>query len=386
MVVAEVALTVVLLTGAALTIRSLASLERVDPGFDTKRLLAFVAALPPSRYDAGWKVEAFLQNYLGRLESIPGVESASGSDAISLFSRNYRSFGIAVEGREAADPGEKRETTYNSVSPGWFAALKIPVRRGRAFTDDDTRDSLPVAVINETAARRFFADEDPIGHRIKVEAIDPRWWTVVGVVGDVRRAGLDADVQPQMFTPFSQSSYPVIVVWVRAKGDPTALAGDVRAQLRELDPDVPAAYMASLDTILARSLAGRRLHTALLSAFAALAAVLAGVGIYGVVSYTVSQRVPEIGVRVALGARPRDVVRLVMGQGTALVLKGLAIGAVAAFALARVTTSLLFETGAADPATVLAAPLLLLAVAMLATYVPARRAMRVDPVRSLRQE
>jgi len=386
-IVAEVALTFILLIGAGLLIRSYWRLQQVNPGFKIDQLLTLDLSLPRSKYRDGAQAVAFYQQLQERLAAIPGVESASATSAI-LMPKLPNSGGFSIENRPP-DPREQQvELPYDCVLPNYFQTMGIQMLRGRAFTPQDARDSLNVAIVNETFAKLYFPDSDPIGKRFTFGNANnnPRWISIVGVVRDTKRQGLDAQVRIESWMPHAQAPSSSMQVVVRTAGDPRTVAGAVREAVWSLDGDLPIPKMQTMGQILAESVAQRRLNMLLLGLFATVALVLAAVGIYGVMSYVVTQRTHEIGVRMALGAQVGDVLRLVVGQGMKLALFGVGLGLIATFVLTRLMATLLFGVSATDPLTFVAIFLLLLLVAFLACWIPARRATRVGPIAALRCE
>ena len=386
-IVAEVALTFILLIGAGLLIRSYWRLQQVNPGFKIDHLLTLDLSLPRSKYRDGAQAVAFYQRLQERLAAIPGVESASATSAI-LMPKLPNSGGFSIENRPP-DPREQQvELPFDSVLPNYFQTMGIQMLRGRAFTSQDARDALDVAIVNETFAKRYFPDGDPIGKRFTFGNANnnPRWISIVGVVRDTKRQGLDAPVRIESWMSHAQTPSSSMQVVVRTAVDPQTVAGAVREAVWSLDGDLPIPKMQTMDQVLAESVAQRRLNMLLLGLFATIALVLAAVGIYGVMSYVVSQRTHEIGVRMALGAQVGDVLRLVVGQGMKLALFGAGLGLIATFVLTRLMATLLFGVSVTDPLTFVAIFLLLLLVAFLACWIPARRATRVDPIAALRCE
>jgi len=386
-IVAEVALTFILLIGAGLLIRSFWSLQQVDPGFKIDHLLTLDLSLPLGKYSGGGQAVAFYQRLQERLAAIPGVESVSATSGI-MMPKLPNSSGFSIENRPP-DPREQQvELPFDCVLPNYFQTMGIQVLRGRAFAPQDIRGAPAVAVVNETFAKRYFPDDDPVGKRFTFGDANnnPRWISIVGVVRDTKRQGLDAPVRIESWMPHAQATSGAMQVVVRTAGDPQAVAGAVRAAVWSLDGDLPIPKMQTMEQVMAENVAQRRLNMLLLGFFATIALVLAGVGIYGVMSYVVTQRTHEIGVRMALGAQVGDVLRLVVGQGMKLALFGAGLGLIATFVLTRLMATLLFGVSATDPLTFVTILLLLLLVAFLACWIPARRATRVSPMAALRGE
>ncbi|MGH7673656.1 MAG: FtsX-like permease family protein, partial [Gemmatimonadales bacterium] len=389
LVVAEVALSVILVIGAGLLVRSFWRLQRVDPGYAPDGLLAMSVELPPSRYPPprGWPIlrwpafETFYDGTLARVGALPGVRSvalAHNSPVASGWTTR-----VTVVGRPEPAPGEADEARYRPVSEGFFETLGASLRAGRTFTARDRGDAAPVAIVDEAFARRYFPGAPAVGQRITIFGV-PR--EIMGVVGDTRYRGLDREVQPTMYVPLRQGAISALTIVVRAAGDPLAVAGSVRGALRELDPDLAAFDVTAVSEALDASLDQRRFIMLLLALFAAVAVGLAAVGVYGVVSYSVAERTRELGIRMALGAKPEDVTRAVLGQGLVQASLGVAIGLLGALALTRLMRNLLFGVTATDLPTYLAIPLVLGVVVVAASWLPARRASRVDPMAALRTE
>jgi putative ABC transport system permease protein len=389
LVVAEVAISVVLLIGAGLLINSFLRLRNVDPGFNPDNLLTMRIALPQLKYPDHARRKTFYSELLSRVEALPGVRSAAVTNWIPLTMQGD-TFGISIEGRP--DPGaqEMPDVVTRVVSPGYFNTMGIESLRGRLFDEgQDRTDSRLVAVISDTMARRLWPNEDPLGRRIKPgrSDSDEEWITVVGVAEDVRQFELTAEPKLQMYLSYSQPGFfvPGHLV-VRTEVEPASLADPVREAVWSIDKDQPVSDIRSMKEIFSESIARQRFSMLLLGIFAGVAMLLGAVGIYGVVSYSVAQRAHEIGVRMALGARRSNVLKMVVGHGLKLVLIGVAIGLVAASILTRLMESLLFNISATDPATFVAIPVVLVVAAVLASYIPARRATRIDPLRALRYE
>ena len=387
LVVSEVALAMVLLVGAGLLIKSFMRLQQVDPGFRSESVLTIELSLPQARYSKPQQRATFYEQLLERIAGLPGVRAAGACTQLSL-SGGETIWGLTIEGRPEPGPGEILQSGHRSVSPDYFRAMSIPLRRGRYFTAQDREGAPGVVIINETMANRFWPSQDPIGKRIRLGAgrSGAPWIPIAGVVADVKYSGLDRQPGPEMFLPHLQNPAPRMAIVVRAAAEPASLATALRSAVTALDRDQPVANIRTLEKIVSDSVAPRRLTMLLLGIFAALALVLAGVGLCGVISYSVTQRTHELGVRMALGAQPSEVLRLVIGHGMILTMIGVAIGLAGAFALTGFLSSLLFGVTARDPATFLAVALALASVALAACYIPARRATRVDPMVALRYE
>ncbi|HJZ71981.1 MAG TPA: ABC transporter permease [Vicinamibacterales bacterium] len=389
LVVAEVAVSVALVASAMLLARSFTRLLAVDAGFNATQVLTLRTSLPPARYpDAASMVRAYAD--IGRrLRESPGVQSAGGVTGLPLATTRG-DWSIVLEG-DAPTRRLDRAADWQVVTPGYFEAMGIAVRAGRTFTDADRADTLPAIVINEAMAKRFWPGENPIGRRLTMGRND-RWITIIGVVADVHHLGLDAVPRPEMYRPHTQFRYggtdtPAVttLTWVlRTTGDPRAATSYARAAVQGVDPNLGISDVATMEQVMADSTSDRRLNLLLFSLLGGLALALATVGVYGVVAYSVAQRTHEIGVRMAIGARPGDVVRMVVEEGGRLGLAGVVVGSLLAAAAARLIRGLLFDVSAGDPATFIAAPFVLLFVALLASYLPARRATRIDPNEVLR--
>ncbi len=390
LVVGQMALAVVLLAGAGLLLRSFARLVAVDPGFRVERVLAFRVELPRAAYDSGDETSGFYARFLERVHGLPGVEAAGAVYRLPIAQGSFGSR-FEVEGRAVGAGEEEPSIGVLSVTPGYFRTLGVPLLRGRGIEDGDRAGGPPVVVINRAAAERFFSGVDPVGRRLARFSFDPieaaaESFTVVGVVGDVRGEALDRAPEPEAFFAHAQVPLPAMSVVVRASGDPLALAGAVRRELSALDPDLPAPEFRTLEQVVAESVARPRFLAGLLTLFAAAALSLAALGVYGLLSYAVAQRTREIGVRIALGARPRDVLEMVVRRALALAGAGVVLGLGGALTLTRLLESQLFGVGAGDPATLAAVVSLLGAAALLASLVPARRAARMSPLEALRAE
>jgi putative ABC transport system permease protein len=394
LVVSEVALALVLLIGAGLMVKSLWQLQRIDPGFDPHHVLALQLALKGERAAEPQKVENFIAQVEGRIKSLPGVEAVAFTNGLPFSGAPEQGFQIVGRPVPGGDPTPYSAVRY-TTSPDYLQVLGIKLQRGRYFTNQDRLDSPPVVVIDETLAQKYFPDQNPLGERLQVGQPGTPPYEIVGVVGHVKHYGLDgeAPVEPQFYFAISQvtaARMPVIAngisVLARTQAEPQSLAAAARSQILAVEPNQPVFNVRTMRELVAESIASRRFSMFLLLVFALVALVLAAVGLYGVMAYSVTQRTHEIGIRMALGAQATDVLRMILRQGLLLVLTGIGLGLVAAFALTRVLTSLLYGVSATDPLTFACISLLLVVVALLACYIPARRATKVDPMIALRYE
>jgi putative ABC transport system permease protein len=384
LVVSELALATVLLVGGGLLLKSYASLENVKPGFQAQKLLTLNVYLPSSRYPDNSKRASFFEQALERIKGLPSVQSAGASVTLPL-SGDWWTADFSIEGRPfPADqqPVAERE----SVSPDYFRTMGIPLLKGRLFTEEDRDGKLPAVIINQTMATRFWPGVDPIGKRLLGLTDKYEWQEIVGVVGDVKHDGLDSASGLQTYVPYLQVPSSWMAIVVRTTSDPHSLVSSVSRQIYAVDREQPVVKVRTMEEILSDSIADRRTSAFLLGAFAAVACLLAAVGIYAVISHSVTQRTHEIGVRMAMGAQEADTLKLVVGQGFRLALTGTGMGLAASLATTRLLQAMLFGIKPTDPATFLAVGLLLPGVALLACYIPARRAVRVDPIVALRQE
>jgi putative ABC transport system permease protein len=384
--VLQFGLATILLSGAGLLGSSLLRVLRVNPGFNPEHLLTLQVFLSPVRYPEGDSKGAIvLHEMLERVRALPGVRSAGVVNALPITGGPSTEF--VIEGRPAPQLGEESGADIRVADPGYFPAMGIPLLAGRSFTERDNAGSARVVLINETLARKFWPNESPLGQHITMKDWGPPLTgEIVGVVGDVKGNGLDATVGPMLYWPYTQFGQIFNTMVVRSDDDPLRLAAAVKSRVWSVDKDQPVSRIQTMDQILSDSVARRRLYVVLLGVFASVALLLAAAGIYGVVSYSVTQRTSEIGIRVALGAAPVDVLRLIIAQAAKLALTGEILGILLALGLTRLMASLLFGIGAADPLTFVGVALLLSAVALAACYIPARRAMRVDPMVALRYE
>ena len=403
LVVVEVALALVLLAGGGLMLKSFVRLTDVDPGFDPHNVLRLDLSLPGPRYAKPQQRLHFYGELLERIEALPGVEAA-GATTQTPLSPGDNWGPVAIDGRPAPAPGQEVSAAMRTVSSDYFRVMRVPLKKGRYFTEADARIALPVMrwfdqqpypehynesqpvpaiIINETMARKFFPNEEPLGQRIRI--IASPWLTVVGVVGDIRHRGLNTQPNPEMYLYDLQEPQDSMAVMIRTAVDPLTLASVVREQVLAVDKDQPVG-ITTMDQIFSDSVGGQRFNMPLLSIFGALALAMAVIGVFGVINYSVAQRTQEIGIRIALGAQRNDILRLVVGQGMVLGLLGVCIGLGGSFALTRLISELLFGVSPTDPATFSAVSVLLTSVALLASYIPARRAMKVDPMVALRCE
>ena len=388
LVISEVAFAIMLLVGAGLLIKSFNRLQSVELGFRTDRMLTLELALPAAKYPDGNARRPFHQQLLERLNNLPGVEGAAATTSILLSSLPNSGY-FTIEGRPPGQPGENIEVTIDSVTPNYHGLMGTPLLRGRAFTEADGPDAPRVVIVNETFARRFLPGEDPIGKRMNYgNNPDPTqnpWRTIVGVVADTRRNGFDREPRPESYIPLQQRPPGWTIYVLRTSSpDPGALVSAVRNAVRGIDPDQPIFGIKTMEQLMTETTAQRRLNTILLGTFAGLALLLAAVGIFGVMNYSVTQRTQEIGIRLALGAQRGDVLKLVVGQGMMLALIGVGVGLFGAWALTRLLANMLYGVSATDPVVFIGVAGLLALVAVIACYLPALRASRVAPTVALR--
>jgi len=385
LVIGDVALALVLLAGAGLMVKSVRSLMLADPGFSPDGVLTAQFSLVGEPYREDSAVVVFQNRVLEKVRALPGVEAAALAGQVPM-GQNWDTWGFHIEGLMRANPSEDPSVQRYSVTPDYFRVMQLPLRHGRLIEESDMPDGLPVVVVSEATAK-LWSGADPIGRRVRIGGPTSPWRTVVGIVGDARHATLDERDSAGMYLPQTQITDSFLVLTVKAKtADPERLTQAIRGILRDLDPAVPVYGVALLDDLLAKSFADRRFVMRLLGAFSLLALLLAAIGLYGVVSYTVAQRTREVGLRVALGARPADILRLVLGGGLGTVAAGLGVGLCAAFALTRFLGTMLFNVGATDTTALAGAAITLAVVALVAHWLPARRALRVDPAVALRNE
>jgi putative ABC transport system permease protein len=390
LVVSQIALAMMLLAGAGLLIRSFTQLRRVDPGFDPRSTLTLRVSLPDAAYTEGAQISGFYQALLARVRELPGVTDAGAVTGLPLTGARF-SLSFEVEGRPPVPPAQQPSMEVRVATPGYFSALRVPVLRGRSFAERDGATAPQVVLLSETAVRRYFPDEDPLGQRIEIglrraPGQPKAGGVVIGVVGDVKDRGLAAAPPPEIYLPYAQLPTPTMDLVVRTSQHPLALAPSVEAAVHALDRELPVTRTQALEDVVARSLSEPRFYTLLLGVFGGSALLLAALGVFGVMSFSVARRARELGIRVALGADPGDVRRLVLRQAVLIAIAGVAWGLAGALALSHLLASLLFNLSPADPATLGTVALLLTAVAVLASYLPARRATRADPLVVLRAE
>src|ERR1051325_5347768 len=386
LIVSQVSLSLVLLVGAGLLIRSFKQLQDVNPGFEPHRVLTASVALPDAKYHEESQMKAFFKEALQRGAEVPGVEAIGGVSPLPL-SGDMAMSGLTIEGRPTPGPGERLITHSRIITPDYFRAMGIPLIKGRVFTEQDTEDAPRVVVINESLARKYFPGEEAIGKRIDVTVAENNMAEIIGIVGDVRHMTLDKDSGVESYFSYQQVPLPFMTLVARSKADnPASLAAGLRNAIEQVDKDPPLSDIRTLEQLLADSLARRRFNMLLLGIFAAVALLLAAVGIFGVMNYSVTQRTHEIGIRMALGAQARDILRMVVSQGMILVLAGVCLGLVGSYLLTRLMKSLLYGVTATDPLTFVGVALVLSAVSLVACFIPARKATKVDPMVALRYE
>jgi putative ABC transport system permease protein len=386
--IAEISLAMVLLVAGGLLMRSFALITSVNPGFDPKNVIEAEVSLPQFQYSTPQQWTAFSNELLARLHAQPGLRDSALAAPLPMDRQGEANFAFSIVGNPPLPPGKSTAADYATVSPDYFRVMRISLLRGRFFSEQDSPSNPNVAIISETLARRYFPDQDPIGRQMKF-GFPPNSNVsreIVGVVGAVRDVALSQNPGPMMYVPFAQAPLYGGEVVVRTSLSASSVAAGIRQAVHSIDKELPVTDIESLPDALGESVSQERFHTLLLGSFSGIALLLAAVGIFGVISYSASQRTHEIAIRMALGAQRRDVLRLILGYGTKLAMLGLGVGVVAAFLLTRLMTSLLYGVSATDPATFVAVLIVLLGVALLACYVPARRAMRVDPMVALRYE
>jgi putative ABC transport system permease protein len=384
LVTVEVALALILLVGAGLMIRSFRQLQNVDLGFSTERLLTFRFRLPSLTYNTEEKLTLFHRQLLEHISALPGVKAAGASD--DMFVKGVTTTLISIEGHSLSESGKTIEVPAVSVSASFFPTMGIPLRRGRMFTEQDQPKSQPVVIVNESMAKRFWPDNDPVGKRIKIPDYVDDWAQVVGIVADYRHVALETEAQPEIYVANEQFPQRAGQLIVRTEVEPLGLVPTIRQCVRDLDRSLPVRNLQSMEQLLSDNLAPRYCTSLLLSVFALMALILAAVGVFGVLSYQVRQRTHEIGIRMALGARPRQIITLIVRRGIILALIGVAAGLAGSLALSQLISGLLYGVSASDPINLLTVSLVLVGTTVLASYLPARRATKVEPIAALRYE
>ncbi|HEY6392787.1 MAG TPA: ABC transporter permease [Bryobacteraceae bacterium] len=383
LVVSQVALSMVLLVGAGLFIRSFIRLQTATPGFDPQNVLSMRISLPPTKYPGRPQMIAFYHEAMAQLRTLPGVESVAISSALPV--KGTRRSPMLIEGQPVVPIGEQPMLNIQAISPDYTKVLRVPLVRGREFTEHDGADAPPVVMVNQALVRRYWPNENPIGKRIYL-GTTPQAAEVAGVLGDIKNENLMHETTPEVFVPFPQLPWPSLNLTIRTTRDPHNSISAVRRQISRIDKDQPVTNVQTLEELLDTASAQPRFTMLLLGIFASTALILAVVGIYGVIAYSVAQRTQELGIRLALGAAKSDILRLVLGHGLLLALSGVALGTIASVALTRVLSSMLYKTSATDPTIFSISAVLFLVAALIASYLPARRAMRIDPTDALRCE
>jgi putative ABC transport system permease protein len=380
----ETAVAVLLLIESGLLIKSFVKASGTNPGFQTDHLITLEISLPESRYGRPGSVGPFVHNAIKRIRSIPGMRAAAIGTNLPFLGSGLSS--ILLDGRPADQNLDSQFVQYNGVSPGYFQTLQIRILSGRDFSFRDTVNSVPVVIVNEALAHRFFAGQNPIGHHLAYSADHPHWKEIIGVVADVRQHGVESGTVPEVFTPLAQDEFKWLAIAARTNGDPLRFTKAIQVQVHQVDPELAVFMPATMEQIINRQLGWRAFHTSLLIAFACIAITLACIGIYAVVAYSVTQRVNEIGVRIAMGAERSDILRMIVRQGVMPALVGAIAGVVCSVGMSRLLSQLLYEVKPTDPLTYFSAIALLLMVALAAAYFPARRAASVDPAQALRYQ
>jgi putative ABC transport system permease protein len=388
LVVSEIALALVLLAGAGLMVKGFWRVLNAFQGADPKGILTLQTALPESRYKDPQKVAGFYQQVVARMEALPGVQSVSAASNTPLNDRPNPSDELIIEGRPPLQPGERQPSDLVVISPHYFTTIGARLLKGRDFSESDGREASPVAIISEMAARRYWPNEDPLGRRIKRDSAKEtaQWLTIVGIVSDVKQAWFDKEIRPQLYLPYLQAPQTTMSFLLRTSSDPISLVTAARSQILAVDRDQPIEDIKTLARLFVDETSPFRFAAVLMLVFGGIALVLAAVGVYGVMSYSVAQRTHEIGVRIALGAGRADVLRLIAGQGLKTAALGLTVGLPLALALSRIMASQLFGIVSLEYAMLFGLVMLLGAVAFLSSYIPARRATKVDPMVALRCE
>ena len=384
LIASEVALALMLLIGGGLLLRTVWRLNHIDPGFDERNALAVTVQLPDKKYSSPQQLAQFSEQLVQQVATLPGVEAAGVARILPIVHDLPTAF--YFEGRPRMKDNDLPQTNYSAVSPGYFKAMAIPLIAGRAFTEHDAEDAPRVAIVSQTMAQRFFPNGDAIGNRINVNTGPESYREIVGIVGDVKQNGLTKETRPHTYEPFAQAPNQFMTLIVRSTTDPNSLVPAIRGKVLALDSELPLQRVITLDRVIANSIRQQRFTSIVLSVFAGVALLLAAAGLYGVISYSVAQRTHELGIRVALGAQVKDVMQLVLRQGMTFVIAGEVAGIIGAFALTRLLSGLLFGVTPTDAVTFIAVTAGLTLVALLACYIPARRATKVDPLVALRYE
>jgi putative ABC transport system permease protein len=391
LVVIEFALALTLLSGAGLVIHSFWKLTRVNLGFRQDHLLTFSLPLPVERFTQPEQITAFCRVMLERIAALPGITSAAASTGAPIVGTNW-GMAFSIAGQPEVDRASRPNAGFTMVTPEYFRTFGIPIARGRSFTEQDVAGGLPVAIVNETFVKKYLSNVDPLTQVVVVQQLrlgtlgPPIEWHIVGVYHDVHNGGVRGEGFPEINVPLWQSPLPLIRISVRTGGDPASMANSIAAAVRSVDSDLPLDQVRTMEQLVDESLAGDRFATALFAAFAAVALTLAAIGIYGVMAFAVAQRTHEIGLRMALGAGPQQVLRLILQEGMLLALGGLVVGLAGAYFVGRLMRTVLYQVSEMDPAAISAVTVMLLFSALLACYIPARRATQVDPMVALREE